>query len=329
MKRSVGIVGVIALASVTGVLAQATPPPARADGAGAVHVWPVQRNIYALFGPGGNSTVSVGDEGVLVVDTMTADAAPDVVAAIKTISNKPIRWIINTHSHRDHTGGNAVVAKSGVYVATGNIRGGGGASILSFESSLMRLNGSAASPDKSPEAGWPTDSFFVKQKDMFFNGEPVLTMHVPKAHTDGDAIVFFRRSDVIASGDVFTPDRYPVVDAAEGGSINGIIAGLNLLIELAVPEFNEEGGTMIVPGHGRICDESDVGDYRDMVTIIRDRVQDLIAKKMTLEQVKAARLTLDYDGVYASSAYTGDMFVEAVYRSLTASATSAQRPQSR
>jgi len=328
MKRSVGIVGVIALASVTGVLAQATPPPARADGVGAVHVWPVQRNIYALFGPGGNITVSIGDEGVLVVDTMTADAALDVIAAIKTISNKPIRWIINTHSHPDHTGGNATVAKSGVYVATGNTRGGGGASILSFESALMRLNGSAESPDKAPEAGWPTDSFFVKQKDMFFNGEPVLTMHVPNAHTDGDAIVFFRRSDVIAAGDVFTPDRYPMIDAKESGSINGIIAGLNLLIELAVPEFNEEGGTMIVPGHGRICDESDVGDYRDMVTIVRDRVQDLIAKKMTLEQVKAARPTFDYDGVYASPTYTGDMFVEAVYRSLTA-ATPAQRSQSR
>jgi cyclase len=320
MKRGVAVVGVIALASVARVLAQGTPPAARPDGAGSVHVWPVQRNIYALFGPGGNSTVSVGDEGVLVVDTMTADAAPDVVAAIKTISNKPIRWIINTHSHRDHTGGNAVVAKSGVYVATGNTRGGGGASILSFESALMRLNGGAESPDKVPEAGWPTDSFFVKQKDMFFNGEPVLTMHVPNAHSDGDAIVFFRRSDVIAAGDVFTPDRYPVIDLNEGGSINGIIAGLNLLIELAVPEFNEEGGTMIVPGHGRVCDESDVGDYRGMVTIVRDRIRDLIAKKMTLEQVKAARPTLDYDGVYASQAYTGDMFVEAVYRSLTAPA---------
>jgi cyclase len=329
MKRGLAVVGVIALASVTRVLAQAAPPAARPDGAGSVHVWPVQRNIYALFGPGGNSTMSVGDEGVLLVDTMTAEAAPDLVAAIRTISNKPIRWIINTHSHRDHTAGNAVVAKSGSYIATGNTRGGGGASILSFESALMRLNGSAASPDKAPEGGWPTDSFFVKQKDMFFNGEPVLTMHVPNAHTDGDAIVFFRRSDVIAAGDVFTPDRYPVIDAAEGGSINGIIAGLNLLIELAVPEFNEEGGTMIVPGHGRICDESDVGDYRDMVTIVRDRIQDLIGKKMSLEQVKAARPTLDYDGVYGSPAYTGDMFVEAVYRSLSAPAASAQRAPSR
>jgi len=329
MNKRVAIVGMIALASVTRVLAQATAPAGRPDGAGSVHVWPVQRNIYALFGPGGNSTVSIGDEGVLVVDTMTADAAPDVIAAIKTISNKSVRWIINTHSHPDHAGGNPAVAKSGVFIGAGpNTRGGGGASVLSFESALMRLNGSAASPDKVPEAGWPTDSFFVKQKDMFFNGEPVLTMHVPNAHTDGDAIVFFRRSDVIAAGDVFTPDRYPVIDAKEGGSINGIIAGLNLLIELAVPEFNEEGGTMIVPGHGRICDESDVGDYRDMVTIVRDRIQDSIAKKMTLEQVKAARPTFDYDGVYASPTYTGEMFVEAVYRSLTAT-TPAQRSQSR
>ena len=329
MKRGVAVVGVIALASVTHVLAQGTAPAAKTDGVGAVHAWPVQRNISALFGPGGNSTVSIGDDGVLVVDAMTAEAAPDLVATIKTISTKPIRWIVNTHSHRDHTGGNAIVAKSGVYVATGNTRGSGGASILTFENALMRLNGSAESPDKAPEAGWPTDSFFVKQKDMFFNGEPVLTIHVPDAHTDGDAIVFFRRSDVIAAGDVFTPDRYPVIDAAEGGSINGTIAGLNLLIELAIPEFNEEGGTMIIPGHGRICDESDVGDYRDMVTIVRDRVQDLIGKKMTLEQVKAARPTSDYDGVYGSPTYTGDMFVEAVYRSLSAPATSAQRAPSR
>ena len=330
MKTRFAAAAAITLASVTSLFAQSTTPPAARDGAGTVHVWPVQRNIYALFGPGGNSTVSVGDDGVLVVDTMTAEAAPDLVAAIKTISSKSIRWIVNTHSHRDHTAGNAVVAKSGAYIATGNTRGGGGASILSFESALMRLNGSAASPDAGPEAGWPTDSFFVKQKDMFFNGEPVLTIHVPNAHTDGDAIVFFRRSDVIATGDVFTPDRYPVLDAAEGGSINGIIAGLNLLLELAVPEFNEEGGTLIVPGHGRICDESDVGDYRDMVTIVRDRVQDLVTKKMTLAQVKAARPTGDYDGVYGSSSYTGDMFVEAVYQSLTAQAAKpAQRGPSR
>jgi glyoxylase-like metal-dependent hydrolase (beta-lactamase superfamily II) len=327
MKSRLAVVAAIAFASVAGLFAQTTTPGT--GGAGTVHVWPVQRNVYALFGPGGNSTVSIGDDGVLLVDTMTAGAAPDVIAAIKTISTKSIRWIINTHSHPDHTGGNAAVAKSGVYIATGNTRGGGGASVLAFENALMRLNGSVASGDAVPEGGWPTDSFFVRQKDMFFNGEPVLIIHLPNAHTDADAIVFFRRSDVIAAGDVFTPDRYPVIDASEGGSINGVIAALNLLLELAVPEFNEEGGTMIVPGHGRVCDESDVSDYRDMVTIVRDRVQDLIAKKMTLAQVKAARPTFDYDGVYASPSYTGDLFVEAVYRSLTAASPAVQRPPTR
>jgi glyoxylase-like metal-dependent hydrolase (beta-lactamase superfamily II) len=152
---------------------------------------------------------------------------------------------------------------------------------------------------------------------MFVNGEAVQLLHVPAAHTDGDTIVFFRRSDVISAGDVFTPDRYPMIDLARGGSIDGLLAGINYIIELAVPDFNEEGGTMIVPGHGRLCDESDVSDYRDMVTIVRDRVADMVKKKMTIEQVKAAKLTRDYDGVYAKPGSTGDMFVEAVYRSLT------------
>ena len=192
MRTHVAIAGAITLASVAGLHGAGHAAGVETEGAGSVHVWPVQRNIYALFGPGGNSTVSVGDDGVLVVDTMTAEAAPDLLAAIKTISNKPLRWIINTHSHRDHTAGNPIVAKSGAYNATGNTRGGGGASILSFESALMRLNGSAGSPDAVAEAGWPTDSFFVRQKDMFFNGEPVVTMHVPRAHTDGDAIVLLQ-----------------------------------------------------------------------------------------------------------------------------------------
>jgi glyoxylase-like metal-dependent hydrolase (beta-lactamase superfamily II) len=143
-------------------------------------------------------------------------------------------------------------------------------------------------------------------------------LHVPAAHTDADTIVFFRRSDVISAGDVFTPDRYPMIDLARGGSIEGLLAGINYIIELAVPDFNEEGGTMIVPGHGRLCDESDVSDYRDMVTIVRDRVADMVKKKMTIEQVKAAKPTRDYDGVYARPGSSGDTFVEAVYRSLTA-----------
>jgi glyoxylase-like metal-dependent hydrolase (beta-lactamase superfamily II) len=182
------------------------------------------------------------------------------------------------------------------------------------------LSESGASP-----ASLPTDTYFIKQKDMFVSGEAVQLLHVPAAHTDGDTIVFFRRSDVISAGDAFTPDRYPMIDLARGGSIEGMLAGINYILELAVPDINEEGGTMIVPGHGRLCDESDVSDYRDMVTIVRDRVADMVKKKMTLEQVKAAKPTRDYDGVYATPEHTGDTFVEAVYRSLTSQAGARPR----
>jgi glyoxylase-like metal-dependent hydrolase (beta-lactamase superfamily II) len=141
---------------------------------------------------------------------------------------------------------------------------------------------------------------------------------MPAAHTDGDSIVFFRRSDVISAGDIFTPETYPVIDLARGGSVQGVIDALNRIIELTVPAKYQEGGTYVIPGHGRLCEEADVVEYRDMVTIIRDRIQDLIRKGKTLEQVRAARPTLDYDTQYGGGA-TGSgaaRFVEAVYRSL-------------
>ena len=282
----------------------------------AVHALAIRDTVFMLVGAGANSTVQIGRDGVLVVDPQKD--ASGLLAAIRRLSDKPVRFIVNTTIDADHNGGNEAVAKSGQVLAGGNTRpatvtGTGGAPIFAHENLLNRLSESGASP-----ASLPTDTFFVKQKDMFVNGEAVQLLHVPAAHTDGDTIVFFRRSDVISAGDVFTPDRYPMIDLARGGSIDGLLAGINYLIELAVPDFNEEGGTMIVPGHGRLCDESDVADYRDMVTIVRDRIADMVKKKMTIEQVKAARPTRDYDGVYAQAGSTGDMFVEAVYRSLTA-----------
>jgi glyoxylase-like metal-dependent hydrolase (beta-lactamase superfamily II) len=285
--------------------------------ADAVHSWQIRDNVYMLAGPGANTTVQIGRDGVTVVDPQTSAAAGSLLAAIRRLSDQPVRFIVNTTLDPDHIGGNEAVAKSGQVLAGGNTRpatvaGTGGAPIFAHEKLLNRLSESGA-----PPASLPTDSYFVKQKDMFVNGEAVQLLHVPAAHTDGDTIVFFRRSDVISTGDVFTPDRYPVIDLARGGSIEGLLAGINYILELAVPDFNEEGGTMIVPGHGRLCDESDVSDYRDMVTIVRDRVADMVKKKMTLEQVKAAKPTRDYDGVYARADYAGDMFVEAVYRSLT------------
>jgi glyoxylase-like metal-dependent hydrolase (beta-lactamase superfamily II) len=232
---------------------------------------------------------------------------------------------VNTTIDPDHVGGNEALAKAGHALAGGNTRpaiaaGTGSAPIFAHENLLGRLTEAGA-----PAASLPTDSYFVKQKDLFVNGEAVQLLYVRAAHTDGDTVVFFRRSDVISAGDVFTPDRYPTIDLTRGGSIEGLLAGLNYILELAVPDFNAEGGTMIVPGHGRLCDESDVGDYRDMVTIVRDRVFDMVQKKMTLEQVKAARPSRDYDEVYARAGNTGDTFVEAVYKSLTAQAGQKSR----
>ena len=300
------------------LLAAAANVAAQSDAVGGVQSWQVRERVYMLVGPGANTTVHIGSDGVLVVDPQTSAASAPVLAAIRRLSDRPVRFVVNTTADVDHIGGNEEIAKSGQTLAGGNTRpatvsGTGGAPIFAHENLLNRLAaGSTAG------SALPTDTYFIKQKDLFVNDEAVQLLHVKAARTDGDTIVFFRRSDVISAGDVFTPDRYPMIDLTRGGSIEGMLAGINYILELAVPAFNEEGGTMIVPGHGRLCDESDVSDYRDMVTIVRDRVLDMVKKKMTLDQVKAAKPTRDYDGVYSRPGNTGDTFTEAVYRSLTA-----------
>jgi len=315
--RRLWLLGLAASITIAGVSA-ARAQQGTADRTGEVNVLHVRENVSMVVGPdGANGAVSIGDEGVMAIDTMTAASAPKLLAAIRAITPLSILWIVNTSSHPEHACWNATLAPAGKLLATGNTRGGNAASIYAFQTAMMRLNGTDKSTDAVAPEGWATDSFFVKQKDMFFNGEAVQLIHLPAASTNGDTIVFFRRSDVIAVGDAFTPQQYPIVDLDEGGSINGYIAGLNSLLQLTVPNINEEGGTMVIPGHGHLCDEADVSDYRDMVTIVRDRVQDAIKKKMTLEQVKAAKFTFDYDGVYATPEYTGEMFVERVFKSLT------------
>lgn len=314
MKSQIRNIRTFGLATVAAVMIiAALPAQSRSD----IQVWHVRGGIYMLAGPGGNTTVQIGRDGVLVVDTHTAEVSDTLLAQIRKLSELPIRFIINTTPDADHVGGNEALKKSGQILAGGNTRpayvyGAGGAPIFAHERALSRLAASG-----SPVEGWPTDSYFVRQKDMFVNGEPVQLLHQKAAHTDGDTMVMFRRTDVVSTGDVFTPDRYPMIDVNRGGSIAGLLDGINYILELAVPEFNEEGGTMIIPGHGRLCDESDVSDYRDMVTIVRDRIQALVKKKMTVDQVKAARPTKDYDGIYASPTHSADMFVEAVYRTLT------------
>ena len=170
-----------------------------------------------------------------------------------------------------------------------------------------------------PFAAWPTSTYFTEKKTLFFGEDPIEILAAPAAHTDGDSLVFFRHSDVIAAGDVLTPDRYPMFDASKGGTYQGVIDALNRIIDIAIPRFNQQGGTLIVPGHGRICNESDVVEYRDMATIIRDRIRRMVDAGLTLEQVKAARPTLDYDGVYGATSgpWTTEMFIDAVYRDLS------------
>ena len=167
-----------------------------------------------------------------------------------------------------------------------------------------------------PVGAWPTESY-PEWKELFLNNEAIQIFHVPAAHSDGDSLLFFRRSDVVVTGDIFSTISYPVI--GKGGSINGVIAGLNRIIEITIPKDWQEGGTMVIPGHGRICDEADVVEYRDMVTIIRDRIQAMIKRGMTLDRVKAARPTLEYDSRYGSdtSPWTTAMFIEAVYRTLS------------
>jgi glyoxylase-like metal-dependent hydrolase (beta-lactamase superfamily II) len=285
----------------------------------------VQGNIYLIPGEGdsGNVTLQVegstprpqrppgifsGEYGVLLVDTGAAAQSDRIRSAIRQVSNTPVRFILSTHLHPDHTGGNANLA-----VPPGGR--GAAASIVAHETVLDQMSSS----DGIPQAAWPTDAF-PDYKELWFNGESIQMFHKAGAHTDGDVIVYFRRSDVVSTGDIFVPTRYPVIDTKRGGTVQGVIDALNHVLDLAIPEDYAEGGTRIIPGHGRICDEGDVAEYRNMVVIIRDRVQDLISKGMTLEQVKAARPSLDYDYLYGSDtgSWTTSMFIEAMYRELSA-----------
>ncbi len=289
------------------------PPPALPVPNVEITTLKVQGNVYMLAGPGGNTTVQVGDEGVLVVDTQTQQLAPNMVAAIRKLSNKPVLWIINTDAHPEHVGGNEALLRLS---ATGTGQRG---RVVAHQNVLNRITSQPAAT-RLPQNMWPNDAYFQASKDFSFNGEPIFVYHTGAGHTDGDSIVLFRRSDVVSTGDIFTPGLYPVIDIASGGSVQGVIDGLNKVMQLTVPLRYQEGGTYVIPGRGRICDEADVVEYRDMVTIIRDRVRDLIDKKMTLQQVKAARPTRDYDTEYGSATgpWTTDMFVEAVYKSLSA-----------
>jgi cyclase len=300
---------------------QAAGPPAQAPTVRSLHV---QGNVWMINAGTVNVAVQIGDQGVLLVDTGPEGLAEAILTEVRRLAgDKPIRYIVNTHSDRDHTGGNVKIASAGKSIISGNFaaQAGAGAAdaakILAHEQTQVRMQ--AEGPDGVPAAGWPTDTFFVAKDAFYFNGEAVELLHQPNAHTSGDVIVHFRKSDVIAAGDVYINTTFPVINREHGGSYAGIVAALNRIIDITVPRDKAEGGTYVIPGHGRLADEADVVDYRDMATIVRDRVRDAVGRKMSLEQVKAARLVRDYEGRFGASqgTWTTDAFIEAAYHSLS------------
>jgi cyclase len=293
----------------------------------------VQGNVYMIAGAGANITVQVGDDYVIVVDSGLPQKSGEVLAAIRSVTDKHILFIIDTSGDEDHAGGNENLSKAGWALPDTSLnplmkRGEEGlemqpgSSIIAHIDVLNRMSAPTGKESAFPSGAWPSDTYETDDWKLY-NGEGVFIYHPPNAHTDGDSYVLFRKSDVVSAGDILTLDTYPIIKSEQGGSINGLINALNQIIALLEPKEDEEGGTYVIPGHGHVCDRHDVVNYRDMVTIIRGRIQNLVNKGMTLDQVKAAKTTVDYDGLYGTETgpWTTDMFVEAIYQDLSKNKT--------
>ena len=288
-------------------------------------------NFYVIGGAGGNILMQTGPEGVILVDSGSAARADEVLAAIRRVTPLPIRYIINTSMDAEHVGGNEVFSKAGFSILPGAVAAGAGlgddvlsnfgyASVFAHENVLTRM--SSAEPP-IPSTLWPTKTFFYHAYSMYLNGEGIQIIHQPNASTDGNVIVFFRRGDVIATGDVIDTTRFPFIDVERGGTLQGELDALNKLMELSihnVPLLWYPDRTLLVPGHGHVYDKLDLLEYRDTITVVRDRVQDLIDQGMTLAQVQAANPTLGYRSQYGTDTgpWTTEMFVAAVYNELAA-----------
>ena len=337
MKISLAVAVSVAVLS-TGVARAQQDPTTRAltekwpeivmvDG---IEIVPVQKNTYLLVGGGANVTLQIGEEGAMLVDSGAAGNADKLVAAVRHLTRKPLRFLVNTSADPDHASGNEGIVKAaggptGIVAGAVGRPANAGILTIAHQNAVNRMTAG-----NSPLTGdaVPVSTFFTAKKEFYANGEAVQLFYQPNAHTDGDIVVFFRASDVVSTGDVFRTDSYPVIDVAAGGTLQGEIDALNAVIDIAIPERNQMGGTRVVPGHGHLCNESDVVEYRDMLTILRDRVRDMLKKDMTLEQVKAAHPTLEYNGLYGTrKEMTGDKFIEIIYNDLKGNKGNAKRAQ--
>jgi len=307
-----------------------THASAQQDVTPGIGVHKIRSNVFMLVGDGANVTVQVepsastdehdsiygGDRGVLVVDTGNASRGEQLLTAIRQLSKGPLRYIVNTSADADHAGGNPLLSKAGAVVQSA--QGGGSANagrmpllLIAHENVLARMSAKTGHVSPTPVDAWPTDTFLTT-KELFFNGESIQILHQPSAHTDGDSIVYLRRSDVISAGEILSTLSFPKIDRTAGGRLQGVLDGLIRILDLAIPGEKEEAGTMIVPGHGRVCDEADVEFYREVVTIVRDRVQALVTKGATRQQVLAAHPALEFERRYSTPEWTTEMFVGAV-----------------
>ena len=333
VERIGGALVTVALlaAAPTTSMAQGRPAQTAAPRAAApLEVIQLRDNFYAIVGAGATIALQIGPDGVVVVDTGSGERSADVLAEIKKITPRPIRYIINTSAHRDHVGGNDDLSKAGQSVIpTGGLNeigaAGGRAPIMAEEHVQASMTAPTGEQAPFPVGAWPTVTYssdlMETQKDLYFNGEAIVTTYQPSASSDGDSVVFFRKSDVVVAGEVYAPARFPRIDLDKGGSVQGVIDALNRIIAITVPPIPliwQEGGTLVVGARGVIGNEADVVDYRDMVTIVRDRIQDLIKKGQTLAQVRQADPVKGYRARYGADTgpWTTNQFIEAVYKSL-------------
>ncbi len=323
--RLVALIGVCLFVPAA-VAARSTPQGAAPPTPSAIETIQVRPNVYMIAGGGGNVTVQVGSDGAVVVDAGAASSAEAILAAIGRLTDKPIRFVINTSADDDHVGGNAVLSRAGRSIfQVGNplaaaMTNGGAAGIIAYETVLFRMSARSGETSPYPATAWPTDTHAQPRRGLYLNDEGVEFLHQPAAHSDGDMLVFFRRSDVIAAGDIIDTTRFPVIDIDRGGTVDGEIAALNRIIDLAIPSVPfvwKSGGTYVLPGHGRVYGQTDVVNYRDMVAIVRDRVRDLMSQGMTLPQIQAASPAQGYVRAFGadSGPWTTSMFIDAIYKS--------------